>query len=267
MIQTLRNTAITIVVGLVTVGCEAPSVPQLTAYSIEIDEGNATKTIDFDVFLSAPAARTITLDYTTSDVNAVSGDDFELAQGTLEIQKGATMASIPLTIYGDEESEETETFWISFSNAVNVSIPEPYASITLRNDDGAPPIEDIGYTTPNSYPGKTLVWEEDFSGTDLNLADWNYETGASGWGNNESQYYRGGNRNAELDQGYLRITAKEETHLGAPYTSARITTQGKQSFKYGRIDIRAKVPYGSGIWPALWMLGDNFSTEGWPSCG
>ena len=94
------------------------------------------------------------------------------------------MASIPLTIYGDEESEETETFWISFSNAVNVSIPEPYASITLRNDDGAPPIEDIGYTTPNSYPGKTLVWEEDFSGTDLNLADWNYETGASGWGNN-----------------------------------------------------------------------------------
>jgi len=249
MIQTVRNTAITIVIGLATVGCEAPSVPQLTAYSIEVDEGNATKTIDFDVFLSAPAAKTITLDYTTSDVNAESGDDFELAQGTLEIPKGATMASIPLTIYGDEESEETETFWISFSNAVNVTIPEPYASITLRNDDGVPPIEDIGYTTPNSYSGKTLVWEEDFSGIDLNLSDWNYETGASGWGNNESQYYRGGNRNAELDQGYLRITAKQETHLGAPYTSARITTQGKQSFKYGRIDIRAKVPYGSGIWP------------------
>ena len=99
MIQTLRNTAITIVVGLATVGCEAPSVPQLTAYSIEIDEGNATKTIDFDVFLSAPAVKTITLDYTTSDVNATSGDDFELAQGTLEIPKGATMASIPLTIH------------------------------------------------------------------------------------------------------------------------------------------------------------------------
>ena len=157
MIQTLRNTAIAIVVGLATVGCEAPSVPQLTAYSIEIEEGNATKTVDFDVFLSAPAARTITLDYTTSDVNAESGDDFEQAQGTLEIPKGATMASIPLTIYGDDESEETETFWISFTNAVNVTIPEPYASITLRNDDRAPPIEDIGYTTPNSHSGKTLV--------------------------------------------------------------------------------------------------------------
>ena len=138
MIQIIRHTAITIAVGLATVGCEAPSVPQLTAYSIEIDEGNATKTVDFDVFLSAPAARTITLDYTTSDVNAVAGDDFEHVQGTLEIPKGATMASIPLTIYGDDESEETETFWISFSNAVNVSIPEPYASITLRNDDGSP---------------------------------------------------------------------------------------------------------------------------------
>ena len=70
MIQIVRNKAITIVVGFATVGCEAPSLPQLTAYSIEIDEGNATKTVDFDVFLSAPAARTITLDYTKSDVNA-----------------------------------------------------------------------------------------------------------------------------------------------------------------------------------------------------
>ena len=267
MIKVTRNIAFSIAVSLVAFGCEAPAVPQLTAYSIEIDEGNATEVINYEVFLSAAAAKTITLDYSTNGVTAETGDDFELAQGTLEIPKGATTASIPITINGDETPEDTESFWISFSNPVNVTIPEPFASITLLNDDGAPPIEDIGYTTPTSYPGKTLVWEEDFSGTDLNLADWNYETGASGWGNNESQYYRGGDRNAELDQGYLRITAKEETHLGAPYTSARITTQGKQSFKYGRIDIRAKVPYGPGIWPALWMLGDNFSTDGWPSCG
>ena len=65
----------------------------------------------------------------------------------------------------------------------------------------------------------------------------------------------------------MRITAKEETHLGAPYTSARLTTQGKESFQYGRIDIRAKVPHGQGVWPALWMLGDNFSSAGWPTCG
>ena len=267
MIKSIRNIAYITAVSLVAFGCESLAVPQLTAYSIEIDEGDTVKVINYEVFLSAAATKTITLDYATNSVNADAGDDFESTLGTLEIPKGATMASIPITIYGDEVPEDTESFWVSFSNPVNVTIPEPFASITLLNDDGAPPIEDIGYTTPNSYPGKTLVWEEDFSGIDLNLADWNYETGASGWGNNESQYYRGGNRNAELDQGYLRITAKEETHLGAPYTSARITTQGKQSFKYGRIDIRAKVPYGPGIWPALWMLGDNFSTDGWPSCG
>jgi len=143
MIQTLRNIALTIVVSLATFGCETPAVPQLSAYSIEIDEGNATKVIDFDVFLSAPAAKTITLDYATNGVNADSGVDFEQVQGTLEIAKGATMASIPLTIFGDVDSEETESFWISFSNPVNVTIPEPYASITLRNDDGAPPIVDI----------------------------------------------------------------------------------------------------------------------------
>jgi len=267
MIKSIRNIAYITAVSLVAFGCESLAVPQLTAYSIEIDEGDTVKVINYEVFLSAAATKTITLDYATNSVNADAGDDFESTLGTLEIPKGATMASIPITIYGDEVPEDTESFWVSFSNPVNVTIPEPFASITLLNDDGAPPIEDIGYTTPNSYPGKTLVWEEDFSGIDLNLADWNYETGASGWGNNESQYYRGGNRNAELDQGFLRITAKEETHLGAPYTSARITTQGKQSFKYGRIDIRAKVPYGPGIWPALWMLGDNFSTDGWPSCG
>ena len=137
----------------------------------------------------------------------------------------------------------------------------------MKNDDGAPPIDNTGYTSPSSYSGYNLVWEEEFDGSSLDLSVWNYETGASGWGNNESQYYRSGNKNAELDQGYLRITAKEETHLGAPYTSARITTQGKESFQYGRIDIRAKVPYGQGVWPALWMLGDNFGSAGWPTCG
>ena len=110
MIQTLRNIALTIVVSLATFGCETPAVPQLSAYSIEIDEGNATKVIDFDVFLSASAAKTITLDYATNGVNADSGVDFEQAQGTLEIAKGATMASIPLTIFGDVDSEETESF-------------------------------------------------------------------------------------------------------------------------------------------------------------
>ena len=252
---------------LATSSCEEPTVPRLSADDVEIDEGNSTFVLDFYVYLTEPASKKVIVDYTTSGVSAIAGEDFELAQGVLEIEKGETTGLISLTILGDVDPEGTESFWISFSNPQNATIPEPYAQITLKNDDGAPPIDNTGYTSPSSYSGYNLVWEEEFDGSSLDLAVWNYETGASGWGNNESQYYRSGNKNAELDQGYLRITAKEETHLGAPYTSARLTTQGKESFQYGRIDIRAKVPHGQGVWPALWMLGDNFSSAGWPTCG
>ena len=247
--------------------CEEATVPRLSADDVEIEEGNSTFDIDFYVYLTEPASKKVIVDYTTSGVSALAGEDFEFAQGVLEIEKGETTGLISLTILGDVDPEGTESFWISFSNPQNVTIPEPYAQITLKNDDGAPPIDNTGYTSPSSYSGYNLVWEEEFDGSSLDLSVWNYETGASGWGNNESQYYRSGNKNAELDQGYLRITAKEETHLGAPYTSARLTTQGKESFQYGRIDIRAKVPYGQGVWPALWMLGDNFGSAGWPTCG
>ncbi|MGB2354383.1 MAG: family 16 glycosylhydrolase [Schleiferiaceae bacterium] len=252
---------------LATSSCEEPTVPRLSADDVEIDEGNSTFVLDFYVYLTEPASKKVIVDYTTSGVSAIAGEDFELAQGVLEIEKGETTGLISLTILGDVDPEGTESFWISFSNPQNATIPEPYAQITLKNDDGAPPIDNTGYTSPSSYSGYNLVWEEEFDGSSLDLSVWNYETGASGWGNNESQYYRSGNKNAELDQGFLRITAKEETHLGAPYTSARLTTQGKESFQYGRIDIRAKVPYGQGVWPALWMLGDNFGSAGWPTCG
>jgi len=123
-----------------------------------------------------------------------------------------------------------------------------------------------GTTSPLSYNGYTLVWQDEFNGNALS-ADWVYDigTGNSGWGNNELQYYT--NQNATVSGGVLQITAKQEAMGGQNYTSTRIKTQGKKSWKYGRIDIRAALPKGQGIWPALWMLGDNFSSVGWPSCG
>ena len=123
-----------------------------------------------------------------------------------------------------------------------------------------------GYTTPESYAGKTLVWRDEFDGTSLS-ADWTHEigTGSGGWGNNELQYYR--EQNTSVQDGYLVITAKKESFGGQEYTSSRIITSGKRNFKYGRIDIRAALPKGQGIWPALWMLGSNFNTVGWPKCG
>ncbi len=123
-----------------------------------------------------------------------------------------------------------------------------------------------GYDAPTSYPGMTLVWSDEFNGSSLS-ADWVHDigTGSNGWGNNELQYYR--SQNTTVANGHLTIEAKEESFGGRNYTSSRIKTEGQQAFQYGRVDIRAILPEGQGLWPALWMLGDNFSTVGWPFCG
>ena len=122
-----------------------------------------------------------------------------------------------------------------------------------------------GYSTPLSYDGYNLVWHDEFDGTSLNTSDWTYETGGHGWGNQELQYYR--QENTEVKDGLVIITAKKESFGGRQYTSSRLKTQGKQSFTYGRMDIRAALPFGKGIWPAIWMLGESFTSVSWPACG
>lgn len=138
-------------------------------------------------------------------------------------------------------------------------------SVTVAGSGGGG-VPTGGYSTPMSYPNYTLVWNDEFNGSSLS-SDWSYEigTGNNGWGNNESQYYR--EENVNVSDGLLTITAKEELFGGKNYTSSRIVTRGQKSFMQGRIDIRAVLPYGQGIWPALWMLGDNFGSAGWPHCG
>jgi len=90
-------------------------------------------------------------------------------------------------------------------------------------------------------------------------------TGSNGWGNNEQQYYL--KENTIVADGYLSIEAKKQFFGNRQYTSSRLTTKNKKSFKYGRVDIRAALPEGQGIWPALWMLGNDISTVSWPNCG
>ena len=119
--------------------------------------------------------------------------------------------------------------------------------------------------SPDSYPGMTLAWSDEFDTNTLNEQLWSHDTGGWGWGNNESQYYR--SENTTIQDGHLVITAKKELYSGREYTSSRIKTEGKQSFTYGRVDIRAALPRGQGIWPALWALGSNFSDVGWPYSG
>ncbi len=112
---------------------------------------------------------------------------------------------------------------------------------------------------------ETLVWSDEFEGTGApDPANWSYDLGAGGWGNNEVQTYTNSTQNSRQENGMLIIDAKKQ---GYTWTSARLITNNKHEFKYGRVVFRAKLPVGSGTWPALWMLGENFATKGWPACG
>jgi len=130
-------------------------------------------------------------------------------------------------------------------------------------------------TNPQTRPGWSLVWSDEFSGPDGSPVDpskWVWESGGNGWGNQELEYYTNRPQNAFLHDGNLVIKATEERYTGSDgvtmnYTSARLKTEGKFSHKYGRFEARIKIPQGQGIWPAFWMLGDDVAKRGWPKCG
>lgn len=138
---------------------------------------------------------------------------------------------------------------------------------TPGGGDNSIAIPTTGFTSPDSYSGMTKIWEDNFDGSSLNTANWTHETGTgtNGWGNFELQYYR--SENTTLQDGHLIISAKEESFSGSDYTSSRIISKNKFDFRYGRVDIRAALPEGQGMWPALWMLGINIDQVGWPACG
>jgi len=123
---------------------------------------------------------------------------------------------------------------------------------------------------PGTAPtARKLVWADEFDKAGLpDTTKWAYEVGGNGWGNNELQFYT--NRradNARVEGGKLIIEAKKEEYQGRTYTSARLLTRGKAEWKYGRVEALAKLPAGRGTWPAVWMLGKNIPTAGWPRCG
>jgi beta-glucanase (GH16 family) len=113
-----------------------------------------------------------------------------------------------------------------------------------------------------------IVWSDEFDGASINSNIWTYDLGNnSGWGNNELEYYTGSTQNSYVSNGFLHIVALRQFLAGYSYTSARMKTEGLFSAKYGRIAFRASLPSGVGFWPALWMLGDDIGSVGWPQCG
>lgn len=120
----------------------------------------------------------------------------------------------------------------------------------------------------------TLIWYDEFSEDGLpDPSKWNYDTGDGcphicGWGNNELQYYTQANKNnARIENGKLIIEAHRESTDTKEYTSARLTTKNKGEWKYGKLEIRAKLPSGKGTWPAIWMLPTENKYGGWPNSG
>jgi beta-glucanase (GH16 family) len=116
--------------------------------------------------------------------------------------------------------------------------------------------------------GWKLVWHDEFDGKEIDPDKWVHVVGGWGFGNNELQFYTNDPKNAYVENGKLVIRALEERVGKNPYTSAKLTTQGKAAWTYGRFEIRAKMPVGKGMWPAIWMMpSDMEKYGGWPSCG
>ena len=127
---------------------------------------------------------------------------------------------------------------------------------------------------PTPPEGYVLVWNDEFNGTSLDRDAWNIEVNDNGNGNDELQYYtdRTDNVNVGIEpesgENCLILTAKKEDYSGRSFTSGRITTDGNMVFTRGIIESRIKLPKtANGLWPAFWLLGANYSQEGWPRCG
>lgn len=216
-----------------------------------------------DLVDSKPKNLIITAQIKGSNASNPDGD----GSGTVTISWTADNANNYVVNFGDN-SDAVETRTNSLTHSFSVS--NTYTIIvSAYNENGfiSQSIDiDIyveGFTDPN------LVWSEEFNYTGSpNSSIWNFEIGNNnGWGNNEVQYYTDRASNVTVNGSALVITAKAESHNGYNYTSARITTQNKFDFKYKRVEVKAKLPSAKGTWPAIWLLGSDFSSVGWPHCG
>lgn len=159
--------------------------------------------------------------------------------------------------------------------------------------DSTPPVSSSSSSTSSvssssssaSSDGWELVWSDEFDGDAIDTDKWGFEVNCAGGGNNELQCYTAREENATVSDGVLRIVAREEAWAGSPYfdddpahdledtsaerdyTSARLRSKNKGDWRYGRVEIRAKMPQGQGIWPALWMLPTDNVYGGWPQSG
>lgn len=259
--------------------CSKKKEPQPPAVKPVIKIENSTQerlttasTMHFNISLDKVTTVPVTVNYTLKNGTAIAPRDFTSASGSITIPPNQARADLAVQISGDPTNtrENNLEFSVILNSPQNGSLGVSSATGVIITENGTNFVtSNDGYTTPSTYPGYTMTWSDEFSGNSLNNDFWNYETGngTGGWGNNELEYYTSNTKNALVSNGNLIIEARKEASGTFDYTSARLSSQNKKSFQYGRIDIRAKLPKGKGIWPALWMLGSNINTTPWPSCG
>ena len=250
------------------------TIPKLSFDDISITEGTSgVNNAEIKLVLDHAYSKPVTVNYTTVEGSAKAGQDFVAAiNQTISFQPNETEKKILIGIVTDDLKEGDEVFQVKVESPVNVILLKVTATVTLRNDDTKISFNNTGYDAPASYPGYTLAWSDEFNGGALDATSWSAETGdgcpaVCGWGNNELQYYLAPPNNLFFQDGKMIIEAKSESYGGKNYTSSRIKTQGKKSFKHGKIDIRALLPKGKGIWPALWMMPQDNVFGGWPRSG
>jgi beta-glucanase (GH16 family) len=248
-------------------------LPQISINDVTLFEGNSSTTaFEFIVTLDKKAAKEVSFTYSLIDGTAKGGEDFTAASNqSVTIPAGETQKKIVVSVTADDIKEADDVFAVQLQNAVNGSLQKLTGAGTIRNDDTKVPIPTTGYEAPASYPGYSLVWSDEFSGS-LDKTAWAHQNGDGcpglcGWGNNELEYYTDRPDNLYFQDGKLIIEAKAENYSGKSYTSSKILTQGKKPFKFGRLDIRAVLPIGKGIWPAFWLMPDKSVFGGWPKSG
>lgn len=186
---------------------------------------------------------------------------------TITMDNGVIL-ELEITEEGVSINDEPVTTGV-FADVVNGVIPEEGTS--------------SGSTSGSSSVKEwTMVWNDEFNGTEIDLTKWTYDIGnyivddqgaaiSAGWGNNELEYYTDSSNNSYIEDGNLVIQALEETTADAfgtyDYTSAKLKSNGLYSQKYGRYEIKAKFPEGAGLWPAIWMLPEDNVYGAWASSG
>ncbi|MCH5599735.1 glycoside hydrolase family 16 protein [Niabella ginsengisoli] len=125
----------------------------------------------------------------------------------------------------------------------------------------------LTFSATSQSQNRKLVWSDEFNYSGQpDSSKWAYDIGNNnGWGNNELQYYTSNEKNVLVKNGKLFIHARQEEKSGYRYTSTKLITKGKATWQYGKIEVRAKLPSGTGSWPAIWMLAENMKQ--WPDDG